>query len=292
MRTRLDAMTTGTLQDIEYRIHLHLQAAYTNVLEVGRCLIEAKQSGLVPYGEWEAWVRKNAQMSERAAQRLMQAAREVKPGTVLSELPISQIQEILALPEPQREAMAERAKDEDMTVKELREAIARERKRSDQMIKKYNDASARVRTMEQEHEKDVQALRLQLDEARRAPKGMSPEARREIDRLQAELEEAEAQAARQAELRQQAQQALIEQQSRQARGDLQREDLTADSVVVAVRTFVGTVGYLPHSTQVMQLSPADRQLVMSHVAMIRKWADGMADALKGDNIVVIEEATV
>lgn len=65
-----------TLANIERRISFHIQGAYANILEVGRCLIEAKESGLVPHGEWEAWVERTAGMSDRSAQRIMRAARE------------------------------------------------------------------------------------------------------------------------------------------------------------------------------------------------------------------------
>ena len=101
-----------TLANIERRIAYHIQGAYSNVIEVGRCLIEAKESGLVPYGQWEAWVNRVAGMNERSAQRLMKAAREVAPESAMAKLPISKIQAILALPEPQREAVAEKAVEE------------------------------------------------------------------------------------------------------------------------------------------------------------------------------------
>lgn len=39
------------LENIEYRIAIHMQGAYENMLEVGRCLNEAKEAGLVPHGQ-------------------------------------------------------------------------------------------------------------------------------------------------------------------------------------------------------------------------------------------------
>lgn len=300
------------LRDIEIRIHAHLQAAFSSVLEVGRCLIEAKNSGLVPHGQWEAWVQTHAHMSERAAQRLMQAARQVEPGSIMEGLPISKIQEILALPEPQREAMAQRAVDEDMTVKQLREAIATERRRSEQMREKFNMANdtrlklSKALTQEQErmkqvqgqfenekraadeeHRREIGALRLQLEEAMAAPKGISPAAQATIDRLEAELREAEEMAEYQAELRQKTQEALAELQSRNARNAAPQEDLTAEAVITSVRTFIGCVGYLPH-TKVMTLSGSERQAVAAHVEMIAEWAEGVRKALAANEPYVIE----
>jgi hypothetical protein len=117
-----DAATTE-LAHIEYRIELHMRGAYENILEVGRCLIEAKESRLVTHGEWEAWVRRNTQMSERQAQRLMRVARNVLPGSAMERLPISKIQAILTLPDFEREPMAERAAENDMSLREVQAAV-------------------------------------------------------------------------------------------------------------------------------------------------------------------------
>lgn len=291
------------LNEVEARIHAHIQSAYGSMLQVGRDLIDAKE--LVPHGEWENWVLKNAHMSVRQAQNLMKAARDVAPGSRLEALPISKIQEILALPEPEREAMAERAQSEDMTVKQLREAIANERKRSDAMIEKYNEANNRRTALQREMERqqqafserqresrqNIDALKLQLEEARKAPKGISPEAQARIDALQAELENAEAMAERQAELRQDAQRELTEMKSRAARGDVsEREDLTVDALVTSVRTFVSCVGYVPHSSRLKTLCGEERQLVAAHVDMVAKWVEDVREGLGTGEVYVIEEA--
>ena len=118
-----------TLQNIERRIALHMQGAYANILEVGRCLIEAKEANVVPHGQWEPWVQRTAGMSERTAQRLMQAAREVSPESAMARLPISKITAILALPEPQREAVAVKAVEENQSLRELQATIDETRRR-------------------------------------------------------------------------------------------------------------------------------------------------------------------
>lgn len=294
------------LQGIERRIQYHIQGAYANILEVGRCLIEAKEGNLVPHGQWEAWVQKTAGMSERSAQRLMQAAREVTPESAMAKLPISKIQTILALPAAERETMAERVVGEDMSLRQLRnEVAALKRKVEDAKLAEHkanetvdqlrHDLNSAISVNRRIAENRIKAtaeadrLRAELEEAKkRRPGGISPEAQKEIDRLQAELDEAEERVGQQARLRQQAQQALIEMQSRQARGDrAAEEDLTSDAVMMAVRTFIGTVGYLPHSARVMALDEHDRQTVASYVQQIGQWVDAMRDALSA---VVIEGA--
>ena len=318
-KNALEAAHAGKLTElasIEARIHFHVRTAYASIVEVGRCLIEAKATGLIPHGQWEAWVREHAQMTETRAQKLMKIAREVPENSKLSLLPISKIQEILSLPEPQREAMAQRAQAEDMTVKQLREEISAEKRRSEQLRTKYNRAIADRTEMEQglsrkaaelakerksrrelladmekNHRAEVAELRKQITEAKAAPAGISPEAQKKIDDLEARLEDAERIADQQAELRQQTLQALQEAQSRASRGGAAiEEDLTAEAVITAARTFIGCVGYLPHSTKLCAVSQQDRQAIQPHVEMVAKWAEDMRAALDWDNVIVIEGA--
>lgn len=133
-----------TLANIEYRIATHIQGAYENLLEVGNCLIEAKESELVAHGEWEAWVRRNTNMSERQAQKLMQAARSVAHGSAMERLPLSKIQAILALPEPEREPMAEKATDAHMSLRELQEAVKARNDAQKELLKLKQEFNVRV----------------------------------------------------------------------------------------------------------------------------------------------------
>jgi chromosome segregation ATPase len=255
-------------------------------------------------------------MTETRAQKLMKIAREVPENSRLSLLPISKIQEILSLPEPQREAMAERVQAEDMTVKQLRDEIAAEKRRSEQLRTKYNgaisdrlgmqqelnrkaEALAQERqerqdervSMEENHRAEVAELRKRIAEAKAAPAGISPEAQQKIDELEAKLKDAERIADQQAELRQQTLQALREAQSRASRGGAAiEEDLTAEAVITAARTFISCVGYLPHSTKLAAVNQQDRQAIQSHVEMVAKWAEDMRAALDWGNVIVIEGA--
>ena len=89
--------TFGELKAIETRIAIHISETRRNFLEVGICLNEAKDRGLVPHGEWEGWVKQNTGLSERNAQRLMKAAREVPAGSTLARLDLGKVMEILTL---------------------------------------------------------------------------------------------------------------------------------------------------------------------------------------------------
>lgn len=302
------------LENIEYRIAIHMQGAYENILEVGQCLNEAREAGLVPHGQWEAWVRKNTGMSERNAQKLMQAARNALPGSAMAKLPVSKIQAILALPEGEREPMAERAAAEDMSLRELQEAIRREKQRADQLAEinektaaraaansrdaeraiqevetlrqQLREAEERARSFEADQARTVKKLRNELEKARQsAAGGISAEAQGEIDRLKAELADAESYAERQAALRQQAQQELLNQKAQAARGEAAVAAFGAGELAAAVRAFIGAAGVLPHiGVDVARMGSGERAQMRQYVDMMGTWVDGARRAL--DTVVV------
>lgn len=310
MEQKVPFETALALRDIETRIHYHVSEAGRNIVLVGKCLIEAKESGLVPHGEWEAWVERNTGLHSRTAQRLMQVAREIPADSAMAQLPLSKITTLLALPSgEQREALAERAAGEGLTLRQLQAEVDRERRRSDQLLAKYNKANA-ARMEEAEQRKELEhaqdALVSQRREAERALKkqigdlerrcremeircdeakkqtGISAEAQTEIDRLENLLR-------RQSELRQQAQRELLEFQQQSARGDAQMApDLTADAIRLAVNTMLSAVGYLQHSGRLLALRPDERRDVAAHIDLVAAWVDGMRGAMASDVIEIRE----
>lgn len=92
---------------IEAHVEACRDAVLSNAVELGRWLNRAKEEQIVPHGEWEEWVRTHAGMSERSAQRLMQAAREIPEGSPLERLGVAKIEALLMLPAAEREAAAE-----------------------------------------------------------------------------------------------------------------------------------------------------------------------------------------
>lgn len=308
-----------TLANIEYRIAHHMKGAYENILEVGRCLCEAKDAGLIAHGQWEEWVRQNTGMSERSAQKLMQTARSVHSGSSLAQLPISKITTILSLPEPEREGMAERAITEDMTLRQLQEAVRQEKQRADNLAAAHVKASARADAAERQladlkadlpkqaenmaaeyaekAAEEIDALRAQLAEAEaRAAQAseradyISPEAQAQIDRLTDELAEAESYAERQAELRQQAQQELLNQRVQAVRGDHpQAVTFGVAELAAAVQAFVGAAGVLPHlGANIAQISEGERGQMRQYVDMIDTWVSGARRVLA--TIIISGEA--
>lgn len=284
-----DVATSAGLDYIERRIARHLRGAYNEMIEVGRCLVEAKDGGLVAHGLWEQWVRDQTGMSERQAQKLMQVARSVEPDSVMAGLPISKIQAILSLPEPERDGMAERVESESLTLRQLREEIAEVKRRADkreEALSKVVGKTADELRIKAEALRDLQSkqekLQLELREAKKkAAGGVSPEARAKIERLQAELAEAEAYAEQQAEQRQEAQREMLALQSQAARGELSTSaGFGPDDLATAVRTFLGSAGVMPHMGAVLAaISTADRYVYDQYIDMIATWVDGTRRAL-------------
>lgn len=279
------------LKNIEYRIAIHMQGAYENMLEVGRCLNQAKQAGLVAHGQWEEWVRKNTGMSERSAQKLMQAARSILPGSAMSKLPISKIQAILALPDEAREPIAERAVANEMTLRELQEAVKREKQRADQLASEKAKSIARATAVERELanlKADIPKLAENLAEeyVEKTVAGSSgAEAQDEIDRLKAELADAESYAEQQAELRKQAQQELLNHKAQVARGETAVATFGVGELAAAVRTFIGAAGVMPHiGADMARMGNGERAQMRQYVDMISTWVDGARSAL--DTVVI------
>jgi len=304
------------LASIERRISYHIQGAYANLVEVGRCLIEAKEARLVPHGQWEDWVQRTTGMHERRAQRLMRVAREVPADSAMTKLPISHIQEILALPEGEREAVATKAVEENQSLRALKDEIQglrRVLKQSEHaemvakgQVTRLNAQLAEARGMAEKARSDTDlalternAIKTQLEAAKAALKealeapaeGISPEAQAEIDRLAAQLADAERMAEHQAAERQKAQKALLDYKSQAARGDTHRDEPTgprveAEAVGLAVRTFMGSVGYVPHSRQLAALRDDDRRQMAAQVAMLADWCASMSAALSEETYEV------
>ena len=188
------------LQSIERRIQNHMQGAYANIVEVGRCLIEAKETGVVPHGQFEEWAGRVTGLQKRSYQRLMQVAREVSPDSAMAKLPITKITAILALPEAQREEVAEKAVEENQSLRELQATIETMRgdleksKEDVKRVERERDSAiavldkAQKRRAEFEHE--CNELRRQVQGIKEAPAtGISAEAQTKIDGLEKALDE-------------------------------------------------------------------------------------------------------
>ena len=120
---------------IEMRIEMHRDAAAGSLLEVGRQLCAAKDEGVVPHGEWTAWVAQHAAMSERVAQKWMQAARELPPGSPLERLGIAKIQSLMMIESSEREEFAARIGADKLSSREVDAAVKAARAERDEALR-------------------------------------------------------------------------------------------------------------------------------------------------------------
>lgn len=317
------------LASIERRINYHIQGAYANIVEVGRCLIEAKETGVVPHGQFEEWAERVTGLKKRNYQRLMQVAREVSPDSAMAKLPITKITAILSLPETQREEVAEKAVEENQSLRELQATIEAmkssldEARQTEARLTRERDSALaineRIYRERAEATKERDALKVDLERAKARPgTGISAKAKAEInqlesklgqerqkrdsleimnaeladqcDRLSAQLADAEKMAEYQAQQREKAQQELLDLRTQAARGEgPAQEDLTAEAVGMAARTFIGTVGYVPHSDKLVTMREGDRQQIATYAAMLQHWAEEVLKAVSSARDTVIIE---
>lgn len=285
--TMMKQETSGdvvALHAIEARIVGHMHGIAYNLLEVGRCLVEAKDAKLVPHGSWENWVRTYTGMSESQAQRLMRAARNAPEGSAMAQLPVSHILALLPLPPEQREVEAAAAAENGATVQQLRDRVdelqrslnSATRQATNMLELKNQMAEAKEAAEERERsaKAQVKALEEMLDEARdeAANREFSPVAQQEIERLKRELADAQEYAARQATLRQQAQQEMLDAQINRYEPEPVRafgvEDLAA-----ATQAFIGAVGVLPMmGAQLSRMPTGTREDIRKYIDTVSDWA--------------------
>ena len=126
-----DTLSTTTdtkdLQQLEAEIKYYLNQTAQNIIEVGRRLSQAKS--LIPYGQWQAWLRDNFQLDSRTARRFMQISRRFSKMVGVDHFQSSQLTEMLALPaETAKRFIAEKAAEgkpvADMSTRELRAEIS------------------------------------------------------------------------------------------------------------------------------------------------------------------------
>lgn len=266
-------------EQIERRLHDDINCMAENYIDIGRCLNIAKDGGLVPHGEWIAWVREHAQMNERNAQRVMRAAREIESGSPLARLDISKVTALLAVPAEEREGFAEAIGAESLSVRQLQAAV----KARDDAKRAQTEAETRAA----EAELATEAARLTARELQRqltaARTETSDRAQKEIDRLREELNDSEAEARRRAKAESEAKGELLRLRTQMARGTaMSGEDhLTPDELATATRAFIGQAAVLPHmGPELARCDGKTRAAYRRQIDMLADWCQRARAALE------------
>ena len=272
--------TAAARKTIEAQIGIYMRGAYQNMVEVGRCLVRAKEEKIVPHGEWENWVMQQTGFTVRQAQRLMQAAKAVPEGSAMAQLPISKIQLLLALPEEEREVKAQKVLTDNTTVEQLKKEIKAAKDAGEEKVKQVRAQLDQVIGMRTEAEKKLQALEAQLKDQDDSD---------EVKQLRQELEEMEQYAAEQARARKQAQEELLN--ARMSGNDSsEHHRFGAADLDQAVRSFIGDAGIIGQmGAELSRIDQQTRSDMLRQVARVAQWVE---DARKALNTHVIEGGCV
>ena len=156
------------------------------ILDIGRCLIEAKS--LLNHGEWLPWLNEQVEFSERTAQKFMRLAREWSNPSTLADLGASKALMLLALPESERDSFVQDHNVIDMSARQLEQAI----KERDEARAAAQRAEADKRTAEQARAKMAEDMGL-LNASLASAQDAREQAMQDVARLEAELADLKAQ---------------------------------------------------------------------------------------------------
>ena len=153
------------------------------ILQIGRCLIEAKE--LLPHGEWLPWLNERVEFTERQAQRFMRLAKEWSNPTALSDLGATKALALLALPAEERERFMAEPHEVDGQEKTVIDMSARQ---LEQAIREREEALVREKAAEEARAKMEADMKLAKELLASAQSERDAAAIREAT-LQRELEE-------------------------------------------------------------------------------------------------------
>lgn len=165
------------------------QVALNGAIEIGRRLVEAK--GMLPHGEWTAWLERDAQFSVRQAQRFMKLFEEYGGSqqslfggntTSVADLPYTKALKLLVIPEEEREEFIEENHVQDISNAEL-----------DRLIKERDAAKAAAAKAEEDRSKLMSSVDKVMKDSEAAAEDLK-KARKTAEAAEAAAEKAAAEA--------------------------------------------------------------------------------------------------
>jgi hypothetical protein len=288
-----------SLDSLAMQARMYVLDARLNLLQLGRVLSEAKP--LVPHGEWDAWIRENADMSRRTAEQYMQAYAKFGADPQIAKLGTSKVLKLLPLPGEQLEQLFEENDVKSMSTRQLDEAI---RNQKEKLLKEareeVREELEREKSLRIAAEKTASIAKEELKQSneehthnfetvtndRKALMERNRKLEQEIQERDELLQEQQADFDRmQAE--------LLDAKSSIAKGDAERipaDRLTADAFTSAVRTFIGAVARMPHmGTTFSTMDHAEKADFDELLQVVEKWAKESRKAL---NATVIESEVI
>lgn len=151
------------------------------------------------HGEWEEWCGKNLNFSLKKANRMMKLAEKMSDEnsifsktTMLSDIGISKVWALLAVPEEVAEKAISNPNASEMSVREFQDEIRRLKEEKESMATWVKQAEERQRQAENVLQREIDALKEKLNEQETQEAYINPEQEAEKARLEAELENAKA----------------------------------------------------------------------------------------------------
>lgn len=300
-RSDLSALERVTAEARILRMSINL-----NMFHLARVLVEAK--AVVPHGEWLAWIRDNADVSEKTAEDMMAAYRRFKDNPQIQQLAPSKTFKLLALPAGSEGAFMEQHDVENMTVRQIAEAVKKARAEEQE---KARQSIERERTLREEAEERARELEArpaevpeEVAEALREAKKQAKEEKQNHDyfanrarelgnenvRLnrekaawEKEKEDMKAEADIQASDYNKLLKEYNDYKSAQKRGDSDRpqsDELTLDMFSAAVREFTGLCARMPYMGAVFaDMEEKERRSYDVLLSCVEGWAEGARRAL-------------
>ncbi|MBE5791650.1 MAG: DUF3102 domain-containing protein [Clostridiales bacterium] len=285
----------SVLEGLALEARLYSEAIATNMLQLGRVLIDAKK--LVKHGEWSEWVRLNAHMSETTAQYMMRSFERFGQTPEVAALEKSKIFKMLSLPSGTEQTFIEENDITNMTAREVENAVRKVKEeyeakiKSEQQMRMKAEAKAEelaskppeipdnvldsIRVKDQEIEKYRQECARIAEEAK--------ELLSERERLYRDLRESESLIEEQQQEYDRVQTELLNAQSMAAKGDAERtvtDELTAADFARAVGQFIGIVSRIPHmGRKFTTMAFSEREDFDASLKVIEKWAAGARKAI-------------
>lgn len=295
-----------TLERVTAEARILRMSINMNMFHLARVLVEAKE--VVPHGEWLAWIRDNADVSEKTAEDMMAAYRRFKDNPQIQQLAPSKTFKLLALPAGAEGAFMERHDVENMTVRQIAEAVkkarAEEQEKARQTIERERalreDAEDRARELEMRPpevpEEVAEELRQAKEQARnekqqhdyfanRARELGNENVRlnREKDALAAEKGKFEEREKKQQDKYDELYKDFCNLKSAQKRGDGDRPEgdtLTIQVFTAAVREFMAMCASMPYMGAVFaDMDEKERRSYDVQLKAIEGWANDSRRAL-------------
>ena len=306
MTNTTETTSITTLERVTTEARILRMSININMFHLARVLVEAKD--VVPHGEWLAWIRENADVSEKTAEDMMAAYRRFKDRPELQKLAPSKTFKLLALPAGTEDAFMEQHDVENMTVRQIVEAVkkaraeeqekARQSIEQERALREAAEAQARaLASRPAEVPEEVAEALAQAQEQAKEQEGAAQHfanmardlgnenaaLKRERTAWEKERADMEADSDRLAADYDALQRKYSELKSAQKRGDGDRpqtDELTLDVFTAAVRDFTGLCACMPYMSAVFaDMDEKQRRGYDVQLRAIEGWAEGARRAL-------------